>query len=303
MKILQYITINLFVIALLSCQSESDRVVEQSTNKPNIIYIYADDLGYGELGCYGQEKIKTPHLDQMASEGIRFTQHYTSTPVCAPARCMLMTGRHAGHSYIRGNYALGGGYDFDEGGNMPLPEGTFTIGHMLQEAGYITGAIGKWGLGSYGTTGEPSKQGFDYFYGFLGQRQPHSYYPTHLRENNGWDTLNNTLIRSGKISVNATDEDFDKFEGKDYAGDKLTEKALQFIQKNREKNFFLYLPYIIPHAALQIPSDSEAYKMYKDKQWDSVAYFGQNGYTPHRQPRAAYAAMITQLDKIGRAHV
>ena len=131
--------------------------------KPNVIYIYADDLGYGELGCYGQQKIKTPNLNQMAKEGIRFTQHYTSAPVCAPARCMLMTGKHSGHSYIRGNYELGEFGDDQEGGQMPLPEGTFTIAQLMKQAGYTTAAIGKWGLGMAGTTGEPNKQGFDYF--------------------------------------------------------------------------------------------------------------------------------------------
>ena len=117
----------------------------QKTPKPNIIYIYADDLGYGELGCYGQKKIKTPNLDRLAKEGIRFTQHYASTPVCAPSRCMLMTGRHGGHSYIRGNYELGGFPDSTEGGQMPLPENTFTVARMMQQAGYVTGAIGKMG--------------------------------------------------------------------------------------------------------------------------------------------------------------
>jgi arylsulfatase A-like enzyme len=127
-----------------------------------MIYIYADDLGYGELGCYGQQKIKTPHLDQLAAEGMRFTQHYTGAPVCVPARCMLLTGKHSGHSYIRGNYELGTFADSLKGGQMPLPDGTFTIANMLQNAGYQTALVGKWGLGTNNTTGSPMKQGFDY---------------------------------------------------------------------------------------------------------------------------------------------
>ena len=127
--------------------------------KPNIIYIYADDMGYGELGSYGQQKIKTPHLDKIAKEGIKFTQHYTGAPVCAPARCMLMTGKNSGHSYIRGNYELGGFEDENEGGQMPLPEGTFTIAKLMKQAGYATAAIGKWGLGMNKTTGDPNTAG------------------------------------------------------------------------------------------------------------------------------------------------
>jgi len=126
-----------------------------SIKLPNIIYIYADDLGYGELGCYGQQRIKTPNLDRMAKEGMRFTQHYSSAPVCAPSRAMLMTGKHGGHAYIRGNYEMGGFEDSTEGGQMPLPEGIFTLPKMLKNAGYATAMSGKWGLGMSGTTGDP----------------------------------------------------------------------------------------------------------------------------------------------------
>lgn len=285
----------ILIISIAAASCNSQKIRHSAFGTPNIIYIYADDLGYGELGSYGQEKIKTPNLDRMAAEGIRFTQHYTGTPVCAPARCILLTGRHAGHSYIRGNYSIGGGYD-KEGGNMPLPEGTYTIGHMMQDAGYITGAIGKWGLGAAGTIGEPVKQGFDYFYGYLNQSQAHNYYPEYLRENDKWDTLKNAFFTPrAKIDKSASLKDFERFTGKVYAPDKMTEKALSFIRKNKEKPFFLYLPYTIPHAALTIPWYSKAYKMYEGR-LDTVAYYGDQGYTPHPQPRAAYAAMITQLD-------
>ena len=267
--------------------------------KPNIIYIYADDLGYGELGCYGQQKIKTPNLDQIAKEGIRFTQHYTSAPVCAPARCMLMTGKHSGHSYIRGNYELGEFGDDQEGGQMPLPEGTFTIAKLMKQAGYTTAAIGKWGLGMASTTGNPNKQGFDYFYGYLDQKQAHNYYPTHLWENGKWDTLNNTFIQVHRpLSKEAPDAAFNYYKGKDYSLTKMADKTLAFIKKNKNKPFFLYLPYTGPHVSLQAPD--EVVNEYIGK-FDEKPYRGENGYAATLYPLSTYAGIITYLDKqVGR---
>lgn len=270
--------------------------------KPNVIYIYADDLGYGELGVYGQTKIKTPFLDAMAKEGIRFTQHYTSAPVCAPARCMLMTGVHAGHSYIRGNYELGGFADNKEGGQMPLPENTFTIAKLMKNAGYQTALVGKWGLGMSNSTGNPNQQGFDYAYGFLDQKQAHNLYPTHLWENGKWDTLRNSyqLVHEYQNKKLALDSiDFEKFRGKDYAATKMMEKALGFIEKNKAKPFFLYLPLPLPHLSLQAPE--EEIKAYQGK-FEETIYTGQKGgYVPTKYPRATYAAMISYLDKqVGR---
>ncbi len=263
--------------------------------KPNIVYIYADDLGYGELGVYGQKKIRTPHLDKLAAEGIRFTHHYTSTPVCAPARCMLLTGRHGGHSFIRGNYELGGFKDEEEGGQMPLPEGTVTIAKVLKQAGYATGAIGKWGLGMTGSSGHPNRQGFDYFYGYLDQKQAHNYYPTHLWENEKWDTLNNSFIEvHRKPPVNPTDKDYDYYKGKDYAIDKMAEKARQFISGHAGEPFFLYLPFTIPHVSLQV-HDSEVQKYVG--QFNESPYLGDKGYALTKYPYSTYAAMISYLDK------
>ncbi len=268
---------------------------QPAKKKPNVIYIYADDLGYGELGCYGQQKIKTPHLDQLAKEGIRFTQHYTSAPVCAPARAMLMTGKHAGHSYIRGNYELGGFEDETEGGQMPLPEGTFTIAHLMKKAGYVTGLIGKWGLGMYNTTGAPDKQGFDYYYGYLCQKQAHNFYPTHLWENGKWDTLNNPFFYVHRpIPKNSPDSAFENFRGKDYSLTKMAEKTFDFIRANKEKPFFLYLPYTGPHVSLQAPD--EAIKEYIG-QFDEQPYYGDKGYASTKYPLSTYAAMITYMDK------
>ena len=267
----------------------------KKVQKPNIIYIYADDLGYAELGCYGQQKIKTPNLDRMAKEGMRFTQHYASAPVCAPSRCMLMTGKHGGHSYIRGNYELGGFEDENEGGQMPLPNETFTLPKMLKKAGYTTALCGKWGMGMNGTTGTPLNQGFDYYYGYLDQKQAHNYYPTHLWENDKWDSLRNSFIYVHKPldPQKATDADFEYFKGKDYAPTKLTEKALNFITKNKEKPFFLYLPYTIPHVSLQAPD--AAIQQYIG-QFDEKPYYGQKGYAASKYPLSTYAAIITYLD-------
>jgi arylsulfatase A len=267
--------------------------------KPNIIYIYADDLGYGELGCYGQEKIKTPNLDKLAASGMRFTQHYTGAPVCAPARSILMTGKHSGHSYIRGNYELGQFDDANEGGQMPLHEGAFTVAKLMKMAGYVTGAIGKWGLGMANTTGDPNKHGFDYFYGYLDQKQAHNLYPTHLWENGKWDTLGNrSFFVHQKIPENAADSVFNSFIGKDYALAKMGDKTLEFLKRNKTKPFFLYLPYTSPHLALQAPV--EAVNEYVGK-FSEKPYYGEKGYAPTKYPLSTYAAMVTYLDKqVGR---
>ncbi|MBM3401782.1 MAG: arylsulfatase [Bacteroidetes bacterium] len=269
---------------------------QEKKSKPNIIYIYADDLGYGELGSYGQTKIKTPFLDQIAREGMRFTRHYSGAPVCAPSRSILMTGKHSGHSYIRGNYELGGFADSLEGGQMPLHEGAYTIAKMLQERGYQTGLVGKWGMGVTNTTGSPLNHGFDYYYSVLDQKQAHNFYPTHLWENDKWDPLNNHVfaVHSKIDPMTATDSDFDKFKGKEYAPAKFTEKALSFIEKNKEKTFFLYLPYTLPHLALQAPED---YVKKYIGQFDEKPYYGENGYAPNKYPLSTYAAMITFLDE------
>lgn len=279
---------------LLLC---STRLLAQQ--RPNIIYIYADDLGYGELGSYGQQKIQTPNLDKLAAGGMRFTQHYTGAPVCAPARCMLMTGKHSGHSYVRGNYEFGQHDDASEGGQMPLHEGSMTVAKMMKQAGYTTGAIGKWGLGMANSSGDPNKQGFDYFYGYLDQKQAHNLYPTHLWENGKWDTLRNRPYTGHqRIPEHSADSVFDSFIGKDYALTKMGDKTMEFLKKNKTKPFFLYLPYTSPHLALQAPPEAvnEYIGRFPDK-----PYYGQKGYTPTKYPLATYAAMITFLDKqVGR---
>lgn len=287
-----YLPVFFAVALVISFQAHAQK---KAARKPNIIYIYADDLGYGEVGPYGQKKIKTPFLDQIAATGMKFNKHYTSTPVCAPARCMLLTGRHGGHSFIRGNYELGRFEDDKEGGQMPLPEGTVTIAKVLQQAGYKTGAIGKWGLGMAGSSGHPNRQGFDYFYGYLDQKQAHNYFPTHLWENEKWDTLNNSFIEvHRKFPANPTDKDFDYYTGKDYAIDKMGEKTKQFINAHRDEPFFLYLPFTIPHVSLQIhQAEIQQYA----GQFDEKPYLADKGYVATKYPLSTYAAMITYLDK------
>lgn len=285
----------LLFLFLASCNKIADPE-KSSEVKPNIIYILADDLGYRETGAYGQTIIKTPSIDKLANEGMLFTQHYSGSTVCAPSRCVLLTGLHTGHSYIRGNYELGGYRDDNEGGQMPLPPHLPNMAKMLQDAGYVTGVIGKWGLGGPGSTGIPSKQGFDYFYGYLCQKQAHNYYPSHLWENNHWDTLRNEYFSphqkwDGEDIHNP--EEYKKYKGVDYAMDKMGEKALAFIRDHQYERFFLYLPFPVPHVSLQVPD--VALLMYDHL--DDTPYLGERSYLPHIRPHAAYAAMITRMDQ------
>ena len=239
----------------------------RSERRPNIIYILADDLGYNELGCYGQDKIRTPNLDRLAEEGMLFTQHYAGSPVCAPSRCTLLTGRHPGHAYIRDNDEMQERGDVWNDpsieGQRPLPEGTVTIGTALQAAGYSTGAIGKWGLGGPDDTGHPNKQGFDHWYGYLCQREAHNYYPPHLWRNQQKDILDgNTRFKPHqRFPEDADPHDpgsYSQYAGGEYAPDLMATEAMEFIRRNREVPFFLYLAHTIPHLALQVPEDSLA---------------------------------------------
>jgi len=280
---------------------------KKAVNKPNIIYIMADDLGYGELGCYGQTKIKTPFIDSIAADGIKFTQHYSGSTVCAPSRCVLLTGKHTGHSYIRDNDEMSElgdvWHDPSLEGQRPLPSGIETIGTMLQKAGYKTAAVGKWGLGGPGSTGEPNRQGFDHFFGYLCQRQAHNYYPTHLWRNGKKQILEGNPYFSAHQKLLEEKDPYDKvsyaeYSGKQYSLDLMIEEALGFINNNKDNPFLLYLPFAIPHLAIQVPEDS---LMEYEGVFPDVPYTGDKGYLPHWAPRAAYAAMITRMDHgIGR---
>ncbi len=251
-----------------------------SDKKTNIIFIMADDLGYRELGCYGQQKIKTPNIDRMAAEGMRFQQYYTGSAVCAPARCNLMTGMHGGHAYVRNNSEVGSWDSFR--GQLPLPAGTVTIAGLLKGQGYVTGAFGKWGLGEVGSTGDPLNQGFDRFVGYNCQRHAHNLYPKYLIRDREKITLEgNTRGLSGKH----------------YAPQVIADEMIKFIRANQDKPFFVYYPTVIPHLALQVPE--EDLNQYKGK-WPETPYKGKS-YLPHPTPRACYAAMISFMDRqVGR---
>ena len=279
----------------------------ESHRQPNIIFIVADDLGYGELGSYGQRHIRTPNLDRLATEGMRFTNHYSGSPVCAPSRAVLLTGLHTGHTYIRDNDEMPERgdvwHDLSLEGQRPLLPGTRTIGTTLQQAGYVTGAMGKWGLGGPGSSGEPNKLGFDYWYGYLDQRMAHNYYPIHLWRNGEKHVLegNEYFHPHQRLPDDADPNDpasYAPYSGEQYSMDLIAEEALQFVRTNKDKPFFLYLPFIVPHVSLQVPEEAleEYLGMFSD-----TPYRGDRGYLPHRAPRAAYAAMITRMDReIGR---
>lgn len=261
------------------CQSKKNK------KKPNIIYIMADDLGYGDLSTYGQEKFNTPNIDALAKNGIKFTQHYSGSAVCAPSRSSLMTGQHTGHTYVRGNQEAANG----EKGQIPLPDSTFTIAEMLKQAGYTTGMFGKWGLG-FGT-GDPNNQGFDEFYGYNDQKLAHRYYPPYLNHNQEIDSL------AGNDWTNT----------QTYAQDKIQEATLNFIEDNKEKPFFAYVPFVLPHAELISPQDSILAK-YKGK-FKEVPFtagdkyssdYGPNiveyKYCTQEIPYAVFASMVDRMD-------
>jgi arylsulfatase len=280
---------------------------KKTGQRPNVIFILADDLGYGELGCYGQEKIRTPNIDKLAAQGMKFTDHYSGSPVCAPSRCVLLTGKHTGHSYIRDNDEMSERGDVwrDQNleGQRPLLPNTYTVGTLYQKAGYTTGAVGKWGLGGPGDSGEPNKQGFDHWYGYLCQRIAHNYYPTHLWRNGKKHILegNEYFYPHQKLPEDRDPNDkesYAEYSGKQYSMDVMVNEAIGFIRDNRENPFFLYLPFPVPHVAIQVPEDS--LKEYEGA-FPETPYKGEKGYLPHPAPRAGYAAMITRMDReIGR---
>ncbi len=246
-------------------------VAADTPRPPNIIYILADDLGYGDLGSYGQKLISTPRLDQMAREGMRFTQHYAGGPSCHPSRCVLFTGKHTGHARIRDNSKL------------PLLPEDFTVSQLLKQAGYATGGVGKWALGIEGSTGSPAVKGMSEFFGYLDQTHAHTYYPDHLwRNGRRVDIPEN---QSGRRAV--------------YSHDLFAQEALSFIRRNKDQPFFFYAAFTIPHAEVAVPDDSLA--EYRGRWPEPKAFPGSKTYQPQTQPRAVRAAMITRLDRdIGR---
>ena len=299
-KYILNIVILIFTLILFSC--------EKSNTPPNIIYILADDLGYGELGVYGQKIIETPHIDELANNGMIFTDHYSGSPVCAPSRSVFITGQHTGKTPIRGNdewIERGDTWNyqamFDDPsleGQRPIPKNTITIAEVLKSAGYVTGMVGKWGLGAPNTEGTPNKQGFDFFYGYNCQRQAHTLFPMHLWRNEERDILNNKNIpphANLKEGSNPNDESsYVDFHLNDYAPELMHNEALNFIDDNKDSPFFLYYASPLPHVPLQAPKKWINY--YKRKFGDEKPYTGKS-YFPSHSPRATYAAMISYLDE------
>lgn len=246
--------------------------VAVSAEQPNIIFIMADDLGYGDLGCFGQKVIQTPNLDRMAAQGMRFTDCYAGSTVCAPSRCCLMTGLHTGHALVRGNARL------------PLRPEDVTVAEVLKQAGYGTAIIGKWGLGEPDSTGIPNRQGFDTWFGYLNQRHAHNYYPSYLWLNEIKAELRNEVNHV----INGRDRTPGGVATKrlDYSHDLFTRMVLSFLDKQGEKPFFLYVPYTIPHA------NNEA-----GKRGMEVPDFGPYADRDWPDPQKGHAAMITRMDR------
>lgn len=255
----------LLLLLLAVCFLPSRSAAAEPAAKPNIIYILLDDAGYGDLSCYGQQKFQTPNIDRLAAEGLKFTDHYAGSTVCAPTRCALMTGLHTGHCVVRGNREV------RPEGQAPMPADTVTIPRLLKQAGYTTGMFGKWGLGAPGSTSDPMEH-FDAFYGYNCQREAHNFYPGHLWKNDQRVEL----------------------DGKQYSHDLIMEEALAFIKANRATPFFCYMSITIPHAAMQVPEDSVAPFRKKFPQFEDKV--GRYGGTTVKNPIAGFAGMMTRLD-------
>jgi arylsulfatase A len=267
----------LLAAACLACAAGPTRA-DEPRRGPNVVLIVADDLGSAELGCYGQTVIRTPGVDQLAKDGMRFTRFYSGNAVCAPSRCALMTGRHMGHASVRDNRAT------PPEGQWPIPATDVTVATLLRQRGYVTAAMGKWGLGMFDTTGSPLRHGFERFFGYNCQAHAHTHYPTYLYRNAERFELpgNNGAT------------------GDSYSGDLFEREALAFLDEDhRGRPFFLYLPFIVPHVAVQVPEDALA--EYRGKLGNDPPYDGKKGYRPHPTPHAAYAAMVTRMDRtVGR---
>ncbi|MEQ9439547.1 MAG: arylsulfatase [Cyclobacteriaceae bacterium] len=278
------LTAFLFCAATIAgCASEAQKNQEETSTAPppNIIYILADDLGYGDLSCYGQDQFATPNIDRLAAQGMRFTQHYSGSTVCAPSRSALMTGLHTGHTPIRGNKEV------QPEGQYPMADSVVTLAETLKQAGYTTGAFGKWGLGYPGSEGDPNQQGFDEFFGYNCQRFGHHYYPHHL-----WHNQDSVVLEANAGTQKGT-----------YAPSLIHEETLSFIEQHQDEPFFLFVPSIIPHAELIAPDS--ILDQYRGKYPPEAPYQGVDGgenyrqgpYESQEEPHAAFVAMVSVLDQ------
>jgi arylsulfatase A-like enzyme len=262
---MKYFFAIIFLLTVISANA-------QKTTKPNIIFIFADDLGYGDIGCYGQQKIETSNIDKLAQKGMKFTQFYSGSTVCAPSRSSFLTGLHTGHTAIRGNVS------YPPEGQTPIPDSVITFANQLQQNGYATAAFGKWGLGYITTSGDPNKKGFDLFYGYNCQTLAHNYYPDHLWNNH------DRIEFAAKDSI--------------YSADIIHQQAIQYIKNSAEKPFFIYLPYTIPHGEVIVPHDSTYY--YYIKKFNEQPVTAKRMYDGRplgEYPHASFAAMVSRLDK------
>lgn len=279
---------SLVLVTVLSWVVTSVESSAAAERKPNFVFILADDLGHGDLGCYGQTKIKTPHLDRLAAEGMRFTSFYAGCTVCAPSRCTLMTGKHLGHATVRDNMQRGPGLE----GQHRMEPGTITMAQLLKQSGYATAIIGKWGLGMPEDRSSPLDFGFDHHLGYLCQGVAHTFYPPYLwRDDKQVPLAGNPEYSFDRAKVIESS-------GKIYSQDLLTKDALEWVRSHREEPFFLYLAYTTSHLSLQVPEDSLA--EYRGK-WPETPVTDSKHYSNHAAPRAAYAAMVTRMDRdVGR---
>ncbi|MDC0325621.1 arylsulfatase, partial [bacterium] len=273
----------IIALALVSLAFFDTALGQNSDRKPNVIVFLADDLGYQELGCYGQKYIRTPNIDALAANGLRMTQFYSASPVCAPSRGMLLTGKHSGHAYVRDNRNPKGldhikkEYGWEFPGQFPIPPSEITLAEALKSQGYATGAMGKWGLGHFGTTGDPNKQGFDLFYGFNCQVHAHNHYPKFL-----WRNGKKEILQGNDRTLY----------GETFSQDRFIEEAVGFMDAHHEDPFFLFMPFTIPHLSIQAPQ--WAVDWYTDDIEEQE--HTHRGYLKHPTPRAGYAAMVSYLD-------
>jgi arylsulfatase A-like enzyme len=281
-----FLLILYFSIIPLIFSCESPELAIEEKPKPNIIFILVDDLGYGDLGFLGQQYIETPAIDRLAANGMFFTNFYSGATVCAPSRSAFMTGLHTGHTPIRGNTEV------QPEGQRPMPDSVMTVSKLMQKAGYVTGAFGKWGLGFPGSEGDPVNQGFDQFFGYNCQRYAHRYYPDYL-----WDNFQKVDLPGNDWTTRG-----------DFAPDVIQERTLEFIEKNQDKPFFLFMPIVMPHAELAAPDD-EILAKYKTKFPNETAYVAKSkgadygpemaipAYQSQPYPHATFAAMVARIDR------
>jgi arylsulfatase A-like enzyme len=272
LRSVQFVLLALSLTAVARA-ADAPAVAAAAARRPNIVFFLCDDLGMGDIGGLGAKEIRTPNIDRLFAQGTRLTRHWAGSAVCAPSRCVLMTGRHPGHAVVRSNRTAG------PEGQAPMPAGSVTLATLLHDAGYATGGFGKWGLGPPGGVSDPRACGFDEFFGYNCQTQAHGFYPDHL-----WD---------GRERV--------ELDGKTYSADRIAEEQLAFIRRHARQPFFLYVPTTVPHLALQVPADEPSLAEYAKQFAGDRPYTGGKGYLPCDRPLATYAAMISRMDReVGR---